>query len=41
VPGVLQCRFVGFARTNANDALQLGNENFAVANFAGVSRMGS
>ena len=34
----LQCRFVSFAGTDANDALQFSDENFAVANFSGVSR---
>lgn len=34
----LQRRFVGFAGTNTNDALQFSDEDFAVANFSGVSR---
>lgn len=32
--GDLQCGFVFFACTDANDALNGQNENFAIANFA-------
>lgn len=30
-----ESRFVGFAGTNTNHALQFGDKNFAVANFSG------